>query len=57
MIGSREKRDFGEEPPRQGLETAILFSPSIVDCVVQPMRHDSLSPKVQAAAADVFDRM
>ncbi len=57
MIGCREKRDFGEEPPRQGLETGILFSPSIADCVVQPMRLDSLSPKVQAAVAAVFDRM
>lgn len=41
----------------QGLETWILFTPSIVECAVQPMRHGSLSSKIQAAAADVFDRM
>jgi len=57
MIGCREKRDFEEEPPRQGLETWILFSPSIVDCVVQPMRHGIFSSKVQDVAADVFNRM
>ena len=57
MIGYRERRDFGEEPPRQGLETWISFLPSIVECVVQPMRHSSLSSKIQTAAADVFDRI
>ena len=57
MIGCREKRDFGEKPPRQRLQTWILFSPSIVDRVVHSMRHDRLNSKVQAAAADVFDRM
>ncbi len=31
--------------------------PNIVECAVQPMRHSSLSSKVQAIAADVFDRM
>jgi hypothetical protein len=57
LIGCREKRDFGEEPPRQGLETWISFSPSIAECAVQPMRHGSLSSQIQAAAADVLDRM
>ena len=57
MIGCREKQDFGENPPKQRLETWILFSPSIVDRVVHSMRHDNLSSKVQAAAADVFDRI
>lgn len=52
MIGCRKTRAFGEEPSRQGLETQILFSPSIVDCAVQPMRHSS---KIQATAADVVD--
>lgn len=56
MIGCRERRAFGEEPSRQGLETQISFSPSIVDCAVQPMRHSSLSSKIQATAADVVDR-
>ena len=56
MIGCRERRDLGEESPRQGLEMWISFSPSIVECVVQLMRHGSLSSKIQAAAADVFDR-
>jgi hypothetical protein len=53
---SREAR-FGEEPPRQGLETWISSSPSIVECAVQPIRHGSLSSKIQAAAADASDRM
>ena len=34
IIGCRERRDFGEEPPRQGLETWISFSPSIVEGTV-----------------------
>jgi len=49
-----ERRDFREEPPRQGLETWISFSPSIVEWADQPMRHGSLSSKIQATAADVF---
>lgn len=57
VIGCREKRDSGEEPLRQGLETWILFSPSIVECAVQAMRHGSLSSKIQTAVADLFDRM
>lgn len=57
MIECREKRDFREESLKQGLETTILFSPSIVNYVIQSMRLDNLSPKVQAAATDVFDWM
>ncbi len=56
MVGYREAR-FGEEPPRQGLETWISLTPSIVEWAVQPMRHGSLSSKVQADAADLFNWM
>ncbi len=56
-MGCREKRDFEEEPLKQGLETWILFSPSIVECAVQAMRHGSLKTKIEAAIADLFDRM
>lgn len=52
-----ERRDFGEEPLRQGLEMWISFSPSVVEWAVQPMRHGTLSSKIQAAAADVFSWM
>jgi len=48
-----ERRDVGEDPPRQGLETWISSSPSIVEWAVQPMHHICLSSKMQAAAADL----
>ena len=57
MIGCREGREVRNAPSRLGLETWISFSPSIVKCVVQSIRHASLSSKIQAAAADVFDRI
>lgn len=57
MFGRRERRALGEEPPRKGLKTRISFSPSIVECAAQLMRHGRLSSEIQAAGADVFDRV
>jgi len=57
MIEYRETRGFSKAPPKLNLETWTLFSPRIVEWALQPIRHGSLSSKIQAAVADVFDRI
>lgn len=55
MIEYQKRQAFKKESLRQRLKTWISFLSSIVECVIQSMHHDSLSSKIQAAAADMFN--
>lgn len=57
MIGCQERRYFEKVLPRLDLETWILFSSSILKCVVQPVYQSGFSSKIEATAANMFDQM